>query len=107
MAEKNINTSATLRQATKPEDVLQKELNKAQKQFGADVEMVDLLIPEAYKGYFSNPAKFSVNGVVVEIPLGKTVKVPKPHFLHAQRLMNGAVLSKNQKRLTPDEIYND
>lgn len=102
---KTVNTSATLRQATKPEDKLQDELNKAQKALGGNVEMVDLLIPEAFKGYFSNPAKFSVNGVVVEVPLGKSVKVPKPHYQHAQRLMNGAVLSKNQKRLTPEEVY--
>lgn len=102
---KTINTSATLRQKAQPEAKLQEELNKAQKKLGGDVEMVDLMIPEAYKGYFSNPAKFSVNGVVVEVPLGQTVKVPKAHYLHAQRLMNGAVLSKNQKRLTPEEVY--
>lgn len=100
-----INTSATLKQATQPEHKLQEELNKAQKALGGEVEMVDLLIPEAYKGYFTNPAKFSVNGVTVEVPLGTTVKVPKPHYLHAQRMMNGAVLSKNQKRLTPEEVY--
>lgn len=104
MAEK-INTTASLRQPTKSEEALQKELTKAQKAFGADVEMMDLLIPEAFNGYFSNPAKFSVNGVVVEVPIGKMVKVPKPHYLHAQRLMNGAVLSKNQKRPTPEEVY--
>jgi hypothetical protein len=107
MAEKNINTSTTLRQPTKPQDVLEKEMATAQRKLGKDIEMVDLMIPEAYKGYFTNPAKFSVNGVAVEIPLGKTVKVPKPHYLHAQRLMKGAVLTKNQKRLSPEEIYND
>jgi hypothetical protein len=100
-----INTTATLREKAKPEAELQAELNKAQKAIGGNVEMVDLMIPEAYRGYFSNPARFSVNGVTVEVPLGITVKVPKPHFLHAQRLMNGAVLSKNQKRLTPEEVY--
>jgi hypothetical protein len=107
MAEKNINTSATLRRPAKSQDEIEKELARAQKQFGADVEMVDLLIPEAFKGYFTNPAKFSVNGVAIEIPLGTTVKVPKPHYLHAQRLMKGAVLSKNQKRLSPEEVYSD
>ena len=107
MAEKNLNTSATLRQPAKSQDEIERELTKAQKQFGADVEMVDLTIPEAFKGYFTNPAKFSVNGVVVEIPLGKTVKVPKPHYQHAQRLMKGAVLTKSQKRLSPEEVYSD
>jgi hypothetical protein len=107
MMEKNINTSATLKQQTKDPEVLAKELASAQKKFGKDVEMVDLIIPEAYKGYFTNPAKFSVNGVTIEVPLGQSVKVPKPHYLHAQRLMKGAVLTKSQKRLSPDEIYKD
>ena len=35
------------------------------------------------------------------------VKVPAPHALQAQRMMKGAVLSKNQKRLTPEEVYKD
>jgi hypothetical protein len=51
--------------------------------------------------------EFSVNGVSVKIPLNKKIKVPEAHAEHAQRLMKGAVLSKSQKRLTPEEIFND
>ena len=41
------------------------------------------------------------------IPIGEKIKVPKPFADHAQRLMKGAVLSKNQKALTPEELYED
>jgi hypothetical protein len=41
------------------------------------------------------------------IPIGQKIKVPKPFADHAHRLMKGAVLSKNQKRPTPEDIYED
>jgi len=41
------------------------------------------------------------------IPIGEKIKVPKPFADHAKRLMKGAVLSKNQRRLTPEELYED
>lgn len=104
--EKVINTSATLRQNTKPEAELQRELDKANSKV-KNSEMVDILIPEAYRGTFGDPLAFSVNAVSVEIPIGKKMKVPKAHALHAQRLMKGAFISKTQKRLTPEEVYED
>jgi len=100
-----INTSATLKQSTKTEKELQDELTKAGDLSGA--KMVDIVVPEAYRGAFGDPMTFSVNGVSVEIPIGKKVQVPEPHALHAQRLMKSAVISKTQKRLTPEEVYND
>lgn len=102
----NINTSATLKQSTKPEAELQADLNKANLKLKQS-KMVDLLIPEAYRGAFGDPLSFSVNGVSVEVPIGKKVQVPEVHYLHAQRLMKSAVLSKNQKQLTPEEVYED
>lgn len=103
----NINTSAQLRNGTNKTDAqLQEELNKANQKLG-NGEMVELFIPEAYKGAFGASFKFSVNAVEVEVPVGKKVMVSKPHFDHAQRLMKGAVLSKGQKRLTPEEVYED
>ena len=103
---KNINTSATLKQSTKSEAELQKDLEKANASIKGS-KMVEILIPEAYRAAFGDPMEFSVNGVPVEIPLNKKVKVPEAHALHAQRLMKGAVLSKAQKRLTPEEVYKD
>ena len=103
---KNINTTATLKQSTKKESELQKELEKANAKMKGS-KMVEILVPEAYRGAFGDPMEFTVNGVPVEIPLNKKVKVPEAHALHAQRLMKGAVLSKSQKRLTPEEIFND
>jgi hypothetical protein len=103
---KKINTSATLKQSHKTESELQKELDKANAKIKGS-KMVDVLIPEAYRAAFGDPLSFSVNGVSVEIPLNKKVKVPEAHALHAQRLMKGAVLSKAQKRLTPEEVYKD
>ena len=102
----NINTTATLKQSTKTEAELQADLEKANAQIKGS-KMVDILIPEAYRGAFGDPMVFSVNGVSVEIPLNKKISVPEAHALHAQRLMKGAVLSKSQKRLTPEEVYND
>lgn len=102
----NINTSATLKQSTKTESELQADLEKANAHI-KDSKMVEVLIPEAYRGSFGDPLSFSVNGVRVEIPLNKKVRVPESHALHAQRLMKGAVISKSQKRLTPEEVYED
>ena len=106
MAKKNINTTATLKQSTKKESELQKDLETANAKIKGS-KMVDVLVPEAYRAAFGDPMKFSVNGVAVAIPIGKKMQVPEPHALHAQRLMKGAVLSKAQKRLTPEEIFND
>jgi len=103
---KNINTTATLKQSTKKESELQKDLEKANVTMKGS-KMVEILIPEAYRGAFGDPVEFSVNGVSVRIPLNKKIKVPEAHAAHAQRLMKGAVLSKSQKRLTPEEIFND
>lgn len=103
---KNINTTATLKQSTKNESELQKDLEKVNATMKGS-KMVEILIPEAYRGAFGDPVEFSVNGVSVRIPLNKKIKVPEAHALHAQRLMKGAVLSKSQKRLTPEEIFND
>ena len=88
----NINTTATLKQSTKPEAELQAELDKANAQI-ANSKMVEILIPEAYRGAFGDPMEFSVNGVSVKIPLNKKMRVPEAHALHAQRLMKGAVIS--------------
>jgi hypothetical protein len=103
---KNINTSATLRQNTKPEAELEKDIERAYKEVKAD-KMVELIIPEAYRGAFGDPLTFSVNGVRIEVPIGIKTSVPEPHYKHAQRLMKGAVISKNQKRLSPEEVYSD
>jgi len=103
MPNKNMNTQASLRQVAKPAGVLEAELARAQAESGED--MVELLVPEAFRGSFGNPMKFSVNAIEVEVILGEPTMVSKAHYLHAQRLMKGAVLTKNQKRLTPDEVY--
>lgn len=97
---------SVLKQKTKPENELQKEMELAAKRMG-NAELVELFVPEAYKGAFGQPFRFSVNGVSIEVPIGVKVKVPEPHYLHAQRLMKGAVLNKTQKRLTPEEVYED
>jgi hypothetical protein len=106
MSEKNLNTTTTLKQNAKPEAAIKAEMDKAYAKVKAQ-KMVDITIPEAYRGAFGDPLMFSVNGVRIEIPIGKKIQVPEPHYLHAQRLMKGAVISKNQKRLTPEEIYQD
>jgi hypothetical protein len=103
---KNINTSATLRQSTKPEEQLEQEVNQAYNKVKAE-KMMEVLIPEAYRGAFGDPLKFSVNGVRLEVPIGVRIMVPEPHYKHIQRLMKGAVISKNQKRLSPEEVYSD
>ena len=105
--EKNINTTAKLRegQVTKPEGKLKKELETASRQTGS--KLVEIFIPEVYKAAFGNPMQFSVNGVRVEIPIAQKIKVPEIHALHAQRLMKSAVLNKTQKRPNPEEVYKD
>lgn len=104
--EKVLNTQDILRQSTKSDAELQKDLNTASAKMKAQT-MVDLIIPEAYRGAFGDPVNFSVNGVSVEIPIGKKVQVSESHARHAQILMKGATISKNQKRLTPEELYKD
>jgi hypothetical protein len=103
---KTINTSATLKQNTKPQHQLESEMQKAYTQVKAH-KMVEITIPEAYRGAFGDPLTFSVNGVRVEVPIGKKVSIPEPHYKHAQRLMKGAVIGKNQKRLSPEEVSED
>jgi len=100
----NLNT-AKPKQKTLPEEVLRKEMEKAAKSVNSD--LVEVFIPDAYASGLGNPVMFSVNGVRVEIPVGEKVKVPEAHAAHLQRLMKGTVLTKNQKQLTPEEVYND
>lgn len=103
---KTVNTTATLKQNTKPQEELERDIEKAYKEVKAD-KMIELFIPEAYRGAFGDPLKFSVNGVRLEVPIGVKTMVPEPHYLHVQRLMKGAVISKAQSRLTPEEVYSD
>ena len=100
-----MNTSV-LKQKAKPQAEIEKEMQAAAKKMGNE-KLVELFIPQAYAASFGVPFRFSVNGVSIEVPIGMKVKVPEAHALHAQRMMKGAVLSKNQKRLTPEEVYND
>jgi hypothetical protein len=104
MADKNLNT-AGLREKSKPEAEIKREMEKAAKELNA--ELVEVLIPSAYASGLGDPVMFSVNGVRVEIPVGEKIKVPKPHALHVERLMRGTVLTKNQRQLSPEEIYKD
>ena len=103
MAE-NLNT-AKVREKTKPEAEIKKEMEKAAKLLKSD--LVEVYIPDAYAAGLGNPVMFSVNGVRVEVPVGERVKIPKPHALHVDKLMRGTVLTKNQKQLSPEEIYRD
>jgi hypothetical protein len=103
---KTINTSATLKQNSKPQQELERDMERAYKEVKAE-KMLELFVPEAYRGAFGDPLEFSVNGVRIEVPIGVKTMVPEPHYLHAQRLMKGAVISKTQKRLTPEEVYSD
>jgi hypothetical protein len=50
---------------------------------------------------------FSVNGIRVEIPVGVKTMVPEPHAKHIARLMKAAVINKTQRRLKPEEVYED
>lgn len=105
MAEKNINTTVTLKQTAKPSDEINAELARAAAQAGSS--LVKILIPEVFTGAFGNPMTFSVNGIRVEIPIGVEVEVPALHAEQAKRMMKGAVLTKTQRLLNPDEIYKD
>ena len=101
---KKINTSATLKQNTRPEAEIKAELEKSARRLKSETTH-KLLIPDVYRAAFGDPVMFSVNGVRVEIPIGEEVMVSEAHYKHAQRLMKGAVLNKAQRRLEPNEIY--
>jgi hypothetical protein len=105
MSEKKINTTVTLKQNTKPEEVIKDELEKAARATGA--KLVDVFIPEVYRASLGDPAEFSVNGVAVSIPIGVKYKVPSPHAKHLARLMKASVINKTQRRLKPEEVYED
>jgi hypothetical protein len=104
--EKVITNTEVLREAPAPEGTIEKSWQAAFKAF-ANEEKVEILVPEIYRAVFGDPLHFSVNGVSIMIPLGQKIKVPKPFAEHAQRLMKGAVLSKNQRTLTPEELYEE
>jgi hypothetical protein len=104
--EKVITNTEILREQAAPEGAVAKSLENAFKAFAAEAK-VELFVPDVYRAAFGDPLHFSVNGVSIMIPIGEKVKVPKPFAEHAHRLMKGAILSKNQKRLTPEEIYED
>ena len=104
--EKVITDTNILREQPAANSTIEKSWENAFKAF-ADAEKVDVFIPEVYRGAFGDPLHFSVNAVSIMIPIGQRIKVPKPFAEHAQRLMKGAVLSKNQKRPTPEEIYGE
>ena len=101
-----ITNTEVLREQPAPEGAIEKSWQKAFEAF-ADAEKVEVLVPDVYRAAFGDPLHFSVNGISIMIPIGQKIRVPKPFADHAQRLMKGAVLSKNQKRLTPEEIYED
>jgi hypothetical protein len=101
-----ITNTDVLREQAAPEGVIEKSWQAAFNAF-ANEEKVDILVPEVYRAAFGDPLHFSVNGVSIMIPVGQKIKVPKPFADHAQRLMKGAVLSKNQKSLTPEELYEE
>jgi len=101
-----INTTDVLREQPAASTTIEKSWKAAFEAF-ANEDKVEVFVPEVYRAAFGDPLHFSVNGVSIMIPVGKKIKVPKPFADHAQRLMKGAVLSKNQKRLTPEEIYED
>jgi len=101
-----ITTEEILREQPAASAEIEASWKKAFKAF-ADSEKVDILVPAVYRAAFGDPLHFSVNGISIMIPIGEKIKVPKPFADHAERLMKGAVLSKNQKRLSPEEIYND
>lgn len=100
----NLNT-AKVREKTKPENEIKKDMEAAAAKLKS--ELVEVSIPEAYRSGLGDPVMFSVNGVRVEVPVGQKVKIPKPHAAHLQRLMKGTVLTKNQRQLSPEEVYND
>lgn len=101
-----ITDTEILREQAAPNSTIEKSWQNAFDAF-ANEEKVEILVPDVYRSAFGDPLHFSVNGVSILIPIGQKIKVPKPFADHAQRLMKGAVLSKNQTRLTPEEIYKD
>jgi hypothetical protein len=101
-----INNAEILREQPAPSTAIEKSWKQAFEAF-TNEEKVEILVPDVYRAAFGDPLHFSVNGVSIMIPIGKKIKVPKPFADHAQRLMKGAVLSKNQKRPTPEDIYED
>jgi hypothetical protein len=101
-----ITNEEILRETPAPSSAIEKSWKEAFEAF-ADSEKVEILVPDVYRAAFGDPLHFSVNGVSIMIPIGEKIKVPKPFADHAQRLMKGAVLTKNQKRLTPEELYKD
>ena len=103
---KVISDESILREQPAPMTTIEKSWKAAFEAF-KNAERVEILIPDAYRGAFGDPLQFSVNGVSIQIPLGKKIQVPKPFADHAQRMMRGAVLSKSQKPLSPEELYED
>ena len=103
---KIISDESILREQPAPNATIEASWKKAFDEFAGE-EKVEVFVPEVYRAAFGDPLHFSVNGVSIMIPIGQKIKVPKPFADHAQRLMKGAVLSKNQKRPTPEEIYKD
>ena len=101
-----ITDTEILREQPAPNATIEASWKKAFDAF-ANEEKVEILVPNVYRSAFGDPLHFSVNGVSIMIPIGQKIKVPKPFAEHAQRLMKGAVLSKDQKRPTPEEIYED
>ena len=101
-----ITNTEVLREQPAPQGAIEKSLQKAFEAF-ANEEKVEIFVPDVYRAAFGDPLHFSVNAVSIMIPIGERIKVPKHFAEHAQRLMKGAVLSKNQKRPTPEEIYED
>ena len=101
-----ITNEEILKEQPAASSVIEESWQKAFDAF-ANSEKVDILVPDVYRAAFGDPLHFSVNGVSIMIPIGEKIKVPKPFADHAQRMMKGAVLSKNQKRLTPEELYED
>lgn len=107
MAKQTIITNEDiLKEQPAPNTAIEKSWKAAFEAF-ANAEKVDILVPDVYRSAFGDPLHFSVNGVSIMIPIGQKIKVPKPFADHAQRLMKGAVLSKNQTRPTPEEVYKD
>ena len=101
-----ITNEEILREKPAASSAIEKSWKEAFEAF-ANEEKVEILVPEVYRAAFGDPLHFSVNGVSIMIPIGEKIKVPKPFAEHAQRMMKGAVISKNQKRLTPEELYKD
>ena len=103
---KIISDESILREQPAPVTAIEKSWKAAFEAF-KNSEKVEILIPDAYRGAFGDPLQFSVNGVSIQIPLGKKIEVPKPFADHAQRMMRGAVLSKTQRPISPEELYEE